>query len=260
MSAFKHTTGLLLLAGLLITPAALAKRIERSFSATPGDQLVIRTQVGSIDVETHNSDEILVDIRLEGDGEDDITVRFEEGSDGLTIIGERNDDAGWWNGNWTKAEFTVTVPAQYNVDVDTAGGSISVADLTGNIDARTSGGSIRVGNVTGDVDLQTSGGSIRTDDIYGEIDAHTSGGSINVTFARQPEQDATLKTSGGTIRARFPADVRMDLDASTSGGRVSTEFDIDGNVKKRSIRGRVNGGGPEITLRTSGGSVSVDKI
>jgi uncharacterized membrane protein len=139
------------------------------------------------------------------------------------------------------------------------GGKIEIEDLIGNVDANTSGGSIKVGNVEGDVDLHTSGGSIRTKNIKGEIDAHTSGGSIDVTFAQQPMNDASLTTSGGSIEATFPADVAIDIDASTSGGRVRSEFDVSGRVKKKSIRGQINGGGPEIELRTSGGSISIEK-
>ena len=81
-----------------------------------------------------------------------------------------------------------------------------------------------------------------------------------MTFAQQPQEDASLTTSGGSITARLPSDVAIDIDASTSGGRVKSEFDVSGKVKKQRIRGKINGGGPELELHTSGGSVRVEKI
>ncbi|GGW96464.1 DUF4097 family beta strand repeat-containing protein [Alteromonas halophila] len=250
-----------LLSALLLTPEAFARQIERTFNASPGGTLEVQTQTGSIHVQTHDRNEILVDIEIEGDDEDDFSLEFEHEGDDLTIIGEKESTgSGWWGGNRLRASFTITVPRTFDLDLHTAGGRIETEDLKGDVYARTSGGSIIIGNIEGDVDLRTSGGSIRTEDIVGEIDAHTSGGSIDVTFAKQLTQDATLRTSGGSIKARLPEDVQIDLDASTSGGRVTTEFNVDGRIKKRSIDGEINGGGPRLTLQTSGGSVRVDKI
>ena len=257
--SIKTLCGAMLLSSLLVIPQALAKTVERTFSASPGGTLELDTQVGAIGIKTHDSDEILVKVYIDGENEDEFTLDFDHNGSDLKITGER-EGKNWWGGNRIRVEFAITVPKEFDVDLHTAGGRIETDDLQGNVYARTSGGSISVGNIEGNVDLKTSGGSIRTEDIYGEIDADTSGGSINVTFAKQPTKDATLRTSGGSINAKFPANVQIDLDASTSGGRVSTEFNVDGRIKKRSIEGEINGGGPEISLHTSGGSVRVDKI
>ena len=252
INKFKTLAALTLLASSVVE----AENIERQFEADPGDRLYLKTDAGSIDIDTHNRDEITVDVEISGRNADDFEVTFDETSKGLEIRGERDSANGWNN---LKVKFYVTVPKEYDVELMTAGGSIKIDDLIGNIDANTSGGSISIGDIEGDVNLHTSGGSIKTDAITGEIDAHTSGGSINVTFATQPKDDASLTTSGGSITAKLPADIQVDLDATTSGGRVRSEFDVDGRVKKQSIRGEINGGGPRLKLHTSGGSVRVEK-
>ncbi len=242
---------------LLIAPLAQAKVIEREFEATPGDTLYVKTEQGSLEIKTHNDDSIEFYVEIDGEDEEEFMVTFNERSDGLKVRGERENRHGW---SRTRIAYRITVPENYNLDLNTAGGKIEIVDdLTGNIDARTSGGSIEVASVTGDINLHTSGGSIRTEDIKGEIDAHTSGGSINVSFAKQFTEDATLNTSGGSILATLPADVRMDLDASTSGGKVKSEFTVEGRVKKRSVEGKVNGGGPQLNLHTSGGNIRIEK-
>ena len=57
-------------------------------------------------------------------------------------------------------------------------------------------------------------------------------------------------------------DVEVNLDAQTSSGQVKTDFSVTttGNISKRHLRGTINGGGPEMYLRTSGGNIKVYKM
>ncbi|WP_100644141.1 DUF4097 family beta strand repeat-containing protein [Alteromonas facilis] len=238
---------------------AMANTFEQTYDVQPGETLYIKTDVGTIDIRTQDTDRVEIEVDVDGRNADELDVRFEQTSNGISVYGER-ESSGWgWNGSQIRARFTIVVPESFNIDVNTAGGSIKVEDLVGNVDAKTSGGSISLGDIKGDIDVHTSGGSIRVDSVYGDIQAHTSGGSINVDFKQQITQDAKLTTSGGSITAYLPEDIQIDLSASTSGGSVRSEFDVDGKVTKRSIRGEINGGGPELTLRTSGGSVKIHK-
>jgi DUF4097 and DUF4098 domain-containing protein YvlB len=116
--------------------------------------------------------------------------------------------------------------------------------------------------VKGNVVARTSGGGIHVDDVMGSIDARTSGGSVTARISRQPEDDCRLTTSGGSVTVSLAKDIRVDVDASTSGGRVSTDFPVTlrGEISKRSLRAKINGGGPELYLRTSGGSIHIREM
>lgn len=249
------------IAGLLAltTFGAVAEDFERKFEVSPGGKLELKTDSGAVEVVTHNKDYVLVEVTTEGSDEDDFKLSTELNGNTVEVIGEVARKGFGWNRS-LRVRFEITVPNEFDVEIDTAGGSIEVDDLIGELDARTSGGSIQIGSIKGSVKLHTSGGSIKTDTVFGPLNAHTSGGSIRATFAEQLTEDATLETSGGSITAYLLEDIKIDLDASTSGGRVKTDFDVDGRVKKRSIRGEINGGGPELTLHTSGGSVSVRSL
>ena len=199
--------------------------------------------------------------------------------------------------NKLNVKFILTVPLSYNVDLKTSGGSISVDDLEGAVDIRTSGGSlglnnikgpvagktsggsISIGKVDGNVKVNTSGGSIRIENAYGTVNAHTSGGGITVNevmgtiqadtsggsvkayISQQPKADCRLKTSGGSITVYLAEDVALNVDAGTSGGSIHTEFPvtIQGKVSKRELKAQINGGGPELYLHTSGGSIYIKK-
>ena len=200
-------------------------------------------------------------------------------------------------GRYLRIKFVITVPERYNLDLYTKGGSISADNIegivktrtsggslsfdriVGDITGRTSGGSITIGDVKGDTQVNTSGGSIRIKSAQGPVDAHTSGGSITVeevmgaikadtsggsiraTITQQPQADCRLTTSGGSITVHLGDGIGMNVNARTSGGSVSTEFPvtIQGEIKKSALNAKINDGGPELYLRTSGGGIRIRK-
>lgn len=166
------------------------------------------------------------------------------------------------------------------LDARTSGGGIKVEDVTGNTLVKTSGGSIRIGRVKGNLDARTSGGGIDVDGVDGNLIAHTSGGHLillNISgnlvgytsggpivaeLTKQVTGRVELRTSGGGIKLTVPAGFRADLDASTSGGRIFTDIPVTvhGRISNSSINGKMNGGGPEVRLRSSGGSIRINQI
>ena len=148
-----------------------------------------------------------------------------------------------------------------NVDVNTSGGSIHIDRTKARVLAHTSGGGIRIKSAGGDVEAQTSGGSITVEEVMGSIKADTSGGSVTATITRQPQSDCSLTTSGGSVTVYLAGDIAANLNARSSGGHVSTEFPITvlGELSKHEVQAKLNGGGPELYLRTSGGSVHIKK-
>lgn len=144
----------------------------------------------------------------------------------------------------------------------TSGGSITLAEAHGPVDLKTSGGNINVGRVAaGPAELSTSGGGIHVEAVEHGIRAHTSGGSVRVGIVGPMKEDCILSTSGGSVRATVDKGAAFRLDASTSGGGVSAEGIAltlaDGRASRSRISGTVNGGGPLLKLRSSGGGIVV---
>ena len=146
-----------------------------------------------------------------------------------------------------------------NVDLATSGGSIAVAEVQGVVRTRTSGGKITIDHAAGPVYAKTSGGGIEIKMALDAVEARTSGGSIAATFAGQPSRESKLVTSGGSVRIGMTDKIGFDIDAKASGGSVglSDGLTFSGNSTRRSLSGSVNGGGPRLTLRTSGGSIKL---
>ena len=247
----------------IFATAVQAKVINKSFDVSDNGLLKLETNAGALKIDSHNESVVKVEVRIEGKNEDQMNVSFDNSGNTVTIIGEREKKGNWsqWGvSSRLRVSYKITVPENFNLDVDTSGGSISINDLKGKVDAHTSGGSISLGHIDGLVDVKTSGGSISVEEVTGTIKAHTSGGSVTAKISRQPTGNSKLTTSGGSITVHLAPEIAVDLTARTSGGRVHSEFDVNGKTSKRSIRGTINGGGPELVLKTSGGSVRVKEM
>jgi len=151
------------------------------------------------------------------------------------------------------------------LQAQTSGGNIVIKDYTGpSATGDTSGGNVDVHGCTGKLQVRTSGGDIKVDAFSGSgIYATTSGGAITFGLDKQPAEDCIFKTSGGNVTARVPAEVAMNLNASTGGGNISTAIPVatvvQGKTQEGKLEGKMNGGGPMLTLTTSGGDIQVLK-
>lgn len=136
-----------------------------------------------------------------------------------------------------------------------AGGSFSLSDFQGNVEAKTSGGSIKVENLEGDIIAHTSGGGMSLADISGTIDAASSGGSIKASIGAV-SGDMSFKSSGGSIQLAVSQSSSFDLDIR--GGSIQSNLDhFSGSIEKNRVSGSVNGGGPALSLQSSGGSIRI---
>ncbi|RKX30147.1 MAG: hypothetical protein DRP71_15540 [Verrucomicrobia bacterium] len=274
------------------TQAMTTEEINRTLEAESGGTLIIKVDSGQIDVSGKSTSTVEIEIsRSIGDSSKEkeadylakhpVTIEQEGNQITITQKGGKRSTSGWWfnRGPKIKARYTISVPDKFNVDLETSGGAINARNLTGNVAVNTSGGSIALaylhgptnahtsgGSITaesgsGDLKLHTSGGSLTVIAHDGNINGHTSGGSIRATLLSRPSSDCSLSTSGGSIRVKLPPDTAVTLDASTSGGSVSSDFDVPGRdpKKKNRLSGPINGGGPALHLRTSGGNIRINR-
>ena len=147
-----------------------------------------------------------------------------------------------------------------NVDVSTAGGSLSLLRINGSVSGHTSGGNIEATGCTGDMDFHTSGGNI---DIQsrGNVKAETMGGSISAVWTEPIAGGASLSTTGGDITVKLPEAAAVNIDATTAGDSIDCDLPVQaqGELGRGRLTGKLNGGGPTLLLRTMGGGVRIRK-
>jgi hypothetical protein len=274
----------------------------KEFKLNGRGTLITQTSGGSIKVNGSSGNEVKVTMyvtpanwlkRNEAPSAEALAqYRFDIRQDGNTIyaIAERKDKT-WKRETALHVSFEIEVPRQVSTKLETSGGSISLANLTGTQNAQTSGGSLNFKDIIGDTRARTSGGGITLSQYSGKLEAGTSGGSINLDRAsgslklntsggsihlNQVSGDIlaqtsggsiqaqvqhlgkylTLETSGGSVKATIPAGKGLDLDLT--GSRVKTSVtNFSGVAKNNQVKGRLNGGGIPVKMSTSGGTTEL---
>jgi hypothetical protein len=138
-----------------------------------------------------------------------------------------------------------------NIELSTSGGSISLTSLKGTVYAKTSGGTIRGTGINGSLEAHTSGGSVNLKQISGSVDASTSGGSMDLEIDAI-DKFVTASNSGGNIHLTLPANKGLDLRLHAERIKVESLSNFNGNQDDHNLNGKVNGGGAEVNVKTSG--------
>jgi hypothetical protein len=107
-------------------------------------------------------------------------------------------------------QFEVTVPPGTQIDVST------VTD--GSIDVAASGGPVSASNVNGPVAVKDLQDCQQIESINGEVE---------VSFARAPSRDCSIKTINGDITLTVPGGTGFDAALSMMQGKVTSEFDLE---------------------------------
>jgi hypothetical protein len=250
----------------------VAQDQKKSFTVDKGDLLDVSTRMGSITIDTWNKNEVNIVVKNVIDSE--LSLLTMEQSGNKVIVKFKGEDS-------DNVEFNITVPSEFDLDLSTGGGNITLKnDLNGKIDASTAGGNISVKNINGKADISTAGGNIRVGDINSTADISTAGGNIKVGDINSNADISTaggdinigningtadISTAGGSIKVE---NIKGTADVSTAGGNISVDniggnADIStggGNLKIGSVNGsaELNTGGGNISLEAATGKVEVN--
>lgn len=167
-----------------------------------------------------------------------------------------------------------------------SGGDVTIERVDGDLVAVTAGGDVKAGPVSGSARLETAGGDVRLASAGGEVSARSSGGDVTIGPAKGPFRVTTsggrvvavlsssalpgaslFSTDGGDVKLTLPAGLKADVEVHIAGvaavGDFRTEFpevkvERSGNAGLFAS-GRLNGGGPKLTVKTSAGTVRLVK-
>jgi len=170
-----------------------------------------------------------------------------------------------------------------NARVHTSNGRVHVVRLKGSLDASTSNARLEIEEVQGPVTAHTSNGHVNATNVSNGLDVSTSNGGIDASLPSvQPGTPVKLATSNGSVKLtidsltdneieattsnasitmHLPAALSANLKARTSNASISTDFDVTskGQIGKNVLEGTIGGGGQPLILRTSNGSIRLEK-
>jgi len=168
-----------------------------------------------------------------------------------------------------------------NVDLESGSGDLKLARLTGEMRFQTGSGDVRGRELSGpakvkagsgdieieemgagDVDIRTGSGNITVNGINGGFRAEA--GSGNIHGKGSPKNMWSVRTGSGNVTLHVPSDAAFDVDISSNSGTVTlghpVTTTIEGRVResRKSVVGKVRGGGPMVSVHTGSGNVQVD--
>lgn len=142
-------------------------------------------------------------------------------------------------------------------------GQVAITAASGLIDVATLTGDIVVGRAGGRTQLSSAGGYIEVQQAAGELVIRGDGSAAKVGFAASLKHPADIVLSGGELELVLETNSVCTLDLRASSfGKVALRGELpleitSGGAGRSSLAGTVNGGGPRIAVRASGGSVTV---
>ncbi|NND72957.1 MAG: DUF4097 family beta strand repeat protein [Rhodothermales bacterium] len=267
--------------------------IKKTFEVRPGGSLYLDLDRGDVEVRIGSNNEVMIEVvRIIGvDSRAEAKemleaheLNFDHDGDDVSLESRFDDDAWnwkrWRDKNRFRMTVTVLIPQDYDVEVTSGAGNIRAESIEGDIDIRTGAGNVDIGHIRGGVEISTGSGNISVSsvdggmdvragagnimigDVRGELNAHTGAGNISARITRQPDKDSNLMTGAGNVTAYLADDISVNVDASAKVGSCSTDFPlrVEGKWMSKSFAGDINGGGPDLVLRSGVGNVSLKQI
>jgi hypothetical protein len=168
-----------------------------------------------------------------------------------------------------------------NIELESGSGDLKLARLTGDMRFQTGSGNVRGRELAGPAKIKAGSGDIEIEETgVGDMEIRTGSGNINVSginggFHAEagsgdihgkgvPKSTWSVRTGSGNVTLSVPPDTAFDVDVSSSSGTVTLGHPVTTTVPgriqemKKSVVGKVLGGGPMISVHTGSGDVAVD--
>jgi hypothetical protein len=266
-----------LLAAGPVAATVHAEDYAKSFSVPNRANVHVNTNDGSVTVTTGDAKQ--VEFRVEYMGyELDKTLHIESHQQGDEIeLTARISKFQFSLGAIRRLHIEIRMPKQADLRVESGDGAVKADGLIGTVELRTGDGSITVKSLMGDVRLHTGDGAVDAADLDGKCDAVSGDGRIRLAgrfdVLRAKSGDGridvdahhgskldsgwSISSGDGGIDVALPSDLSADIDAITHDGHITSDVPItvEGVMSKSHVRGKMNGGGQTLTIRTGDGSV-----
>ena len=222
-----------------VLSAAESKDIHRTFPLDSRGHVTIDTYKGSVRVSTWDRNEIDVAVRIEEEGDvfaqsvSRADVRFDASPMNVRITSDNQ----WFflDGVPPVYHYTIHMPRTASLRIKDYKSESDISDLAADLQIDTYKGSVQLRNHSGGLTVNTYKGDVRA-----EFAAFTTRSSID--------------TYKGSITVTIPRESRFDLyNELTRRADLSSDFAQmvrSSNSRDRSYRSQVNGGGPELRLKS----------
>lgn len=273
-----QAAGVVMLFAATIQAQNAGDRVNVSWSdpARPG---LVKVSIlnGAISVRTHSGRDVIVEGRAVANRQPAVRdgLRRIDLAGGGLIIEEQNNVLTISNGSFVRGgSIDIQVPARTNLTL-----------------SAFNGGAITVEGVEGEIEVTNTNGNVMLTNVAGSVVAHAMNGRLTVVMREVTQGKALSFTSmNSNVDVTLPASTKANLKIRADNGGAWSDFDIqnaastpvvddsrntanntnnNNNARGRAPRvrietartttGTINGGGPDVEIRTLNGDIFLRK-
>lgn len=266
--------------------------VKKTFKVERGGELEIEADRGNVEVRNFDGDEVritverTVSVDSEAEAKEILELhKLDMSKKGdAVIVSSRVEERRFKFRNWRGDEklrirIIVEIPTQFDVVATTAAGNVDVDGLEGELDIRSGAGNVTIGDVHGEVAVITGSGNVVVGTVVGPVTVHsgagnvelraaastteisTGAGDITAYIAQQPSDDSEFATGAGNVTVYLADDIGVYVEAMAR-GNCTTDFplQVEGRWMLKKLEGELNGGGPELAMKSGIGNVSLMRM
>src|SRR5262245_4240805 len=224
----------------------VTNQINKTVKLAPGSNVRVNIVSGDINIETWDSDQAEINITVKAsdiaamerqpiiveDTPNSLTIRVEDDKEGR----RRGRDRGW-----VSHDVRLKLPKSVNLKAGSVNGNIDVGAITGEVNASSVNGGIVIAQAGSATNLSSVNGS------------------ISISLLRLGENGLRVSTVNGGVKIGLPSETSAEINFHSVNGSVNSDLPITviGEVKRGELRGRIGDGGPQITISSVNGGVTL---
>lgn len=238
-----------------------------TFSVGSNPRLEVTVGNGSVNLVVGTEGEINVTAELRNPGKVDYKVS--QDGDKITVDAKTRSNS--------RADVTVTLPANTEFEVDTGNGDIDVADvqapgrvscgngsitferLKGDVTGNLGNGDITINDVAGSFILSDGNGDINLKDVAGSFNLSIGNGDIRFQGELPPGSESTFNVGNGSVTVELMGSpsVALDLEAEQRGKvRCNLPVTVSEQSEYRLV-GTIGNGEATLKIRTGTGNITI---
>ena len=256
--------GLLVLSlSLLLISSAWAEEWSKTFNISGKADLKVMTSDANITVDTWDENTIQAHVTTEHYkiGEGGITIRDSQNGDSVQLEVKYPHHDLHFGVNRGSVDIAIHMPRQGQVNLHTGDGSIRLTNLKGSMELDSGDGNLEVNSVDGTLRARTGDGHIRAEGRFDGVEIATGDGHVE-TIAEKGSSLGSgwdVQTGDGNVTVEVPSNFAADLELQSGDGRISLDLPVtvEGRLETNHVRGKLNGGGAPLRVRTGDGSIAL---
>ncbi len=279
----KRANWILLTLVITASICAHADQWRKTYSTTGKPDIRVDANDADIHVYTADRKDIEAVITTEGYkiGPSGVSISEHQAGDRVELNVHTHDFHFFSLGFHKSVQIELNIPRQADLDLQSGDGKIIAENLNGKVVLRSGDGDIRITdgkgsfnvesgdgrvechNIEGDLRAETKDGAVRIDGVFTTLDLHTGDGSIDAD-ARSGSRMATgwsVRTGDGNVSLSLPDGLAADVDVHTGDGRITVDFPVTvesgTSLRQNAIRGKINGGGQLLEIKTGDGNITL---